>query len=260
MKSRTMFLRALLSCLCAVILLTAYPANSVDIGKCSMVADGRAEIITFGAQLTDGRRVTLKGILAGPEGAGPFPAILVLPGGGGLYTPYCYRAWIDQFANWGYVTLIVASSTAQDADGNRLFQYSFIDQANHARGAASVLATVPNVDHTRIGVWGFSLGALTAIELASSGQEAISRFRAVIAAAPHCPASGFTPHTPLLVLIGAEDAEVSVSACVDFAAQLNHTNGFEFVLMQGAKHVFWENAAAAVSSAQRMQAFLTKHL
>jgi dienelactone hydrolase len=245
--------------LCAAIFFAAYSANAVDIKKCSMVADGSAEIITFGAQQDNGKRATLKGILAGPAGAGPFPVIVILPGGQGLYTPYCYGAWVDKFKSWGYATLIVASSTAHDGGGNRLPQYSFVDQANHALGAASALAKMPKVDLTRIGVWGFSLGGLTAIELATRPWKGSNRFRVIIAASPHCPATVLTPHTPLFVLIGAEDATAPLSACIDFAAQLERAKGFEFLLMPGARHFFWMNAAAADLSAQRIQAFLTKH-
>jgi hypothetical protein len=61
-------------------------------------------------------------------------------------------------------------------------------------------------------------------------------------------------------LIGAEDAILSVSSCVEFADRLNQAEGFEFVLLKGAKHMSWTNAAAWDSSAQRMQAFLAKHL
>ena len=255
-----MLVRTLISSLSAVALLAVVPAKSADINQCSMVADGRANIIAFDTQLPDGRPVTLKGILAGPSGEGPFPAVVMLPGGGSLYTPYCFAFWVKRFASWGYVTVTVASSTAHDAGGNRLYEYSFLDQAMHALGAASFLATMSNVERTRIGVWGFSSGGLTAIELASSAQEGGSAFKAVVAAAPHCPSSAVTPHTPLLVLIGADDGIVAVDACVDYATQIQHANAFEFLMMKDAKHVFWTDGPAAVLSAETMRAFFGKHL
>ena len=238
MKPRVRWYQALLPCLGMVILFYAYPAYAVDITKCSMVAEGPAQIISFGAEQNDGRPVTLQGILTLPSGPGPYPAIVMLSGGGGLSTPYCYRFWVDRFASWGYAILIVAGTTAHDVAGKNLLDYSFLDQANYAHGALSALATISKVDVTRIAVWGFSRGAIAAIEVASGRRQDVRKFRAVIAAAPVCPATEIRPHTPLLVMIGNEDAIHSASSCVAYASKLKEAKGFEFQLLPGAKHVF----------------------
>ena len=101
----------------ALILAVLRPAHAVDISMCDMVAKGRSTIVPLAAKLDDGRKVTLNGILTKPSGAGPFPVVLMLPGGGGLYTPYCNAAVVDRFTSWGYATLIIASTTAPSGMG-----------------------------------------------------------------------------------------------------------------------------------------------
>lgn len=259
--------RFLLPCAWAVTVLAAIPAHAVDINQCSMVADDRAEVIGFGGQMADGTDVELKGILASPDGSGPFPAVVMLPGGGGLYIPYCYGAVVEQFVSWGFVTLIVASTTARDRDGNQLSQYSFVDQARHAYAGASAVANVPRVDATRIGLWGHSRGGSGVIDAVSSAKlKPSTAFRAAVAAAPHCPAKAIALTVPLLVLIGAEDTDVSVDACIDFAAHMENISGFDFLLMPDAHHVYWAkgtrgfNEAAATMAANHLKTFLVKHI
>lgn len=244
----------------AICLLIWRPVVAADITLCEMVANGRAEVIDIPTTLDDGRNISLKGILTRPPGAGPYPAVIMLHGGGSLYTPYCHGALAEQFAAWGYVALIIAGSTGTDASGKRLFEYSFIDQANHARGGAKALAAMPKIDHTKLAVWGHSRGGLTAIELSTNPRDRDGPFRAIITAAPHCPAKVADQHTPLLLIIGANDLTVSVGACEDFAANSIEQEGFEFLLLPGARHIYWLEPDAAKASAERMEAFLKKHL
>lgn len=262
-----MLLRASKSILCAGLLFVANLVHAVDVSQCSMVADGRAEIIHFDARMADGRKVELDGLLAGPGGAGPFPAIVMLPGGGGLFTPYCYRAVVEAFVNWGFVTLIVASTTAHDDDGNHVSRYSFADQASHSYGAISAVETIPEVDRSRIGIWGHSLGGLSVIHAVSSITEKPGMlFQAAVAIAPLCPAQPASPTVPMLVMIGEKDNEVSVDACVDFAARLDGIGGLEFLLIPEAGHLYWApgapgyNEASAMLSEKRLKTFLAKHL
>lgn len=252
--------------LCAA-LLVAGPARAVDINLCSIVADGRAEIVSFSARMADGTAVTLDGILAGPAGAGPFPAIVMLPGGHGLRTPYCYRSVVERLVGWGYVALIVAGTTARDSDGRQISEYSFADLARYAHGAAAAAAKLPPVDPPRIGLWGHSHGGLSAIEAVSHGGETPGAgFRAAVAAAPVCPARAVPITTPLLLVIGDRDADVPVSSCVDFAAALEGVDGFEFQLLSGAGHLYWisripgYDQAAAMLAEARLKSFLARHL
>ncbi len=256
--------RLLTPSLYAVALLVASSAYAVDVNQCWMVAEGRAEVISFDAETADGRQVTLNGLLSSPDGTGPFPAIVMAGGGGGLYTPYCYGAVVEQFVNWGFVTLIVAPTTARDGSGNQLFQYSFVDLGNYAHGAASALTIVPQVDATRIGLWGHSRGGHAVIDVVSSAGGKQSTFRAAVAASPECLAKA-PPTIPLLVLIGTEDTAVPVDWCIDYAAQLEDVSAFEFLLIPNADHFYWMpgwpeyNETAAKLAERRLKTFLTKH-
>ena len=186
--------------------------------------------------------------------------VLILPGGGGLRTPYCYAAVVGQFASWGYATLIIASTTAQDGAGKPLFEYSFVDQGNHARGARNVLAEIGNIDVERVAVWGFSRGGMAALTMAASPTARADGFKAIIAAAPNCPSKVVEPYVPVLVVIGSKDESVSVEICKEFAARLEESSEFDFLLLPGANHVFWQNPSAAELSANRMKSFLSDKL
>ena len=255
-----MYLRLMLTLTIAVSYLAWRPAVAADISQCEMVANGRAEVIDIPTSLDDSRAISLKGILLKPSGVGPFPVVIMLPGGGSLYTPNCHGALAKQFAGWGYASLITASSTATDASGTRLFEYSFTDQANHARGAARALVGMSDMDHTRLAVWGHSRGGLTAIELATSSRNRDGPFQAIVTAAPHCPAKVVDQHTPLLLIMGTKDVAVSFGACEDFAAMSNTQAGFEYLPLTGARHFFWLEPKAAKLSAERVRAFLERHL
>ena len=252
--------------LCVALLVTN-PAQAVDVNQCSMVADGFAEIVTFDARMADGTTVTLNGILAGPADPGPLPAVVLLSGGGGPVTPYCYRLVVKKLVDWGYVTLLVAGTTAWDRDGNRVLEYSFADMAQYASDAAAAAANLPQVDPARVGLWGHSHGGLSVIEAVSISRGApATTFRVAIAAAPICPARALPIATPLLVIIGDQDKEVSPDACVDFAASHEDTIGFEFLLLSDADHLFWNpyvpgySETAAVLAERRLQTFLARHL
>ena len=236
------------------------PADAADISKCKQVASGRASVVDIPTTLDDGQSVSLKGLFTTPTGPGPFPAVVMLHGDGSLYTPYCHAALAEQFASWGYATLIIASSTAINDRQVRQYEYSFRDQANHARGAARLLSTMTRIDNRRLAVWGHSRGGLTAIELSVNPRDREGHFKAIISAAPHCPSRVISQHTPLLLIVGTHDAKISFAACKDFAASSNRHTGFEYLFLTGANHVFWLQADAARTSAQRMRAFLAKHL
>ena len=91
--------KCLICCIWLTTLLITFPAYAVDISQCWMVAEDRAEIITFEALRNDGTNVTLSGLMAHPEGTGPFPAIVMVHGSNGLFTPlllWCYCRKIRQ--------------------------------------------------------------------------------------------------------------------------------------------------------------------
>jgi dipeptidyl aminopeptidase/acylaminoacyl peptidase len=168
--------------------LAAGPAPAdvvIEIDKCRQVAEGRAEIVDFEGKTARGQRVTLKGLLSKPDGPGPFRGLVILPGARGLVVPLCYASRVPGFVDRGFVTLMVAPRTARQQDGTRRYQYNFTDLASYGYGAAAALAARPDVDASRIGVWGHSNGGSAAIDVATWPAGPADTFRAVVAAAPN---------------------------------------------------------------------------
>jgi len=256
--------RALNVALCTAVLAAASPAAAVDIRQCAMVAEGRAEIVNFEAERADGSRVRLDGLLSTPDGAGPFPVVVMQPGSAGLVVPYCYGAVVAQLTDWGLATLVVAPTTARDGSGAPMPQYSFADLARYGHGAAAALSALPQIDPARIGLWGHSRGGHAVLEAVTRGDGPPGMFRAAVAVAPECLAKGL-PSIPLLLVIGTADRVVSVDWCKDYAASVSDAAGFEFLLLADAGHAYWAPAApdydeaAAMLAAARLMAFLRQH-
>lgn len=171
-----------------------------------------------------------------PEGAGPFPALVLAHQCGGLNTPHWQNASMLQWARdavaRGYVALLIdslgprgASSVCFGPQNNVTFAAGVKD----ALQAAEHLRRFDFVDKGRIALAGYSWGAMVAL-LASSrhwgGTLARGgRFAAAAAFYPGC----FTIRprnapeyeiarqdidTPLLVLMGADDTETPPADCV----------------------------------------------
>jgi dienelactone hydrolase len=247
--------------------LVAGPAPAdvvIEIDKCRQVAEGRAEIIDFEGKTARGQEVTLKGLLSKPDGPGPFRGLVILPGARGLVVPLCYASIVPGFLDRGFVTLMVAPRTARQQDGTRRYQYNFTDLASYGYAAAAALAARPDVDASRIGVWGHSNGGTAAIDVATWPAGPADTFRAVVAAAPTCPSQGKPPAIPLLVMISDKDPWTSADWCTDYAAKLVGVGTFEFQLLLGADHAYWAapgyEAPAAKLAEERLTAFFAKYL
>ena len=260
-----MCLRLLALGMCMVALLAPSLAHAVNVEQCTMVANGSASVIRFDAQTSDGRRVSLNGVLYGPLNKRKSPALVVLPGSQGLVVPYCYGAIARQFADLGIVSLIVAPTTARDQKGSRFLDYSFSDLARYADGAAGALAGSDQVDGNRIGLWGHSRGGLAVIEAITAGTPGKFSFVAAVAIAPICPARAKQPRVPILLMIGEKDTDVSVNSCVRFAEMQSNVSTFDFQLLPKAGHSYWAPgtrdyvAASAELATTRLKKFLAKH-
>ncbi len=260
-----MLMRLLAVGMSVFVLLIPRIAHAVKIEQCTLVANGSANVIRFSAQASDGRRVTLNGILFGQVKRRRSPAVVMLPGSQGLIVPYCYGAIARQFSDLGIVTSVVAPTTARDQNGSPYSNYSFSDLARYAYGAAEALAGLDHVDGKRIGLWGHSRGGLAAIASVSTGTPIKFPFVAAIAIAPICPAKAEQPRIPMLLMIGEKDNQVSVKACVKFAEDQSNFSTFDFQLLPKAGHSFWAPgtpgyfAASAKLATARLRHFLTKH-
>jgi dienelactone hydrolase len=179
-----------------------------------------------------------------PEGAGPFPALVLMHQCGGLRN--AARGWQNlSVLEWersavarGYVVAVVDSLGPRNVDTVCLGPRNGV---NFARGARDALlagkhvAALPYVDPQRVAVMGFSWGAMVSV-VASSSEWAGAlgegfRFRAAVAMYPGCftirpqnaPAYEIVQpdiDRPLLMLMGGLDTETPASDCASRLAPL----------------------------------------
>ena len=235
--------------------------------------------------------VTLTSWLAKPDGDGPFPAVVLLHGCGGLERNTSHQTvWrgLSRHAAFlndnGYVTLIVDSFGSRGIrDGCFGRNYNWVlDQ--DAAFALDHLSTLPFVNSRRIGFVGLSLSGGTALRLAQpysvdrrleSGR---STYAALVAYYPYCQAY-YSFSRPILILIGAYDDHVPAPRCRDLAS--SNADYVELKVYPDTHHSFdlpivgkgcvpgadgvchgtvMANSSAREDSQARMVVFFGKHL
>src|SRR6516162_9956662 len=213
-------------------------------------ATGRAgELIEF-PNLPKQTPAHLRGYLARPDTglsailgsrsnrAGPYPAVVVLHGCGGISSHSAKIA--DQLGSWEYVALTVDSlgprGIASGCGGRSL------DQAFDAYAALSYLSQLDFVDPARVAVLGQSMGGAAALYAADRdlvAQYFKDRFRAAIAYYPGCGIPAALMTAPTLVLIGEADDWNSAERCREMVKHAR-TDGaaISLIVYPGARHAF----------------------
>jgi len=169
-----------------------------------------------------------------PEGAGPFPALVLhhqCAGLGGRVGNLSMLTWAKEAVAQGYVALIIDSLEPRGVDTVCMGPkagVNFSRGAKDALQAAAHLRTLPFVDGKRVALAGYSWGAMVGL-LASSPSAVPSvstpRFAAIVSFYPGCfnlrtpsgaPFELVRPDldTPLLVLMGAQDTETPADECM----------------------------------------------
>jgi dienelactone hydrolase len=254
-------------------------------------ATGRAGDLVEFPNLADHAPSKLLGYLARPDAglsgmlgshssyAGPYPAVVVLHGCGGISSHSARIA--DRLGSWGYVALTVDSLGPRGIVGQcggGLFE----DQAIDAYAALRYLSQLDFVDPARVAVLGQSMGGaavLYAVDRALVAQYFGRRFRAAIAYYPGhgCgfPAASMT--APTLILIGEADDWTPAEPCREMVARAQqHGSAITLAVYPGAYHAFdvaefkpgirslghWceYNEPAARDAEQKVRAFLAAHL
>jgi len=174
-----------------------------------------------------------------PNGAGPFPAIVIVHDCSGLSTTSSGAPgrWARELVGRGYVAVIPDSFTTRgfpngvctDARPGR----NDVSPAHRTRDAYAALAharSLPYVAGTRVGLMGGSHGGSTTLasmlapdaDAAPLAQEKRTGFAAAVALYPSCApgprtwrsASGvYRPVAPLLILIGEKDDWTPAAPC-----------------------------------------------
>lgn len=197
------------------------------------------------------RQVALDGYLIKPAGTGPFPAIVLLHGCGGLSLSFrrapAASRWVDHLVSWGYAVLAFDSFAARDIHPDCTQDVDFYRVAD-AFGALAFLKQRHDIDGARVSVLGFSSGAiaaLSAVELRDHEPFELPsdlQFNSSIAFSPACVTEGVVT-APALVLVGELDDWSPVARCRFMVADSEGKGApIKLVVYPGAAHDFGDAA------------------
>jgi carboxymethylenebutenolidase len=273
-----------------------------------------AGMLSLGAQCQPGRgaetvhfrsgdgQTDLIGYLFRPVGPGPYAVVVMLHGRGGPYSSLAHgiynagtlskrhKFWGDFWASKGYVALLV------DSFGPRGYwqgftKHSYEDRPSEvseqttrpldAYGALAYLRARSDVVRDRIGLQGWSNGAMTVLATMSSRAPGISNpspvnaFRAGLAFYPGCGMEAiqgaYVPYAPIQMFVGTADEEVSPKRCMAWEKRVSSAGGsIDLTAYDGAERDFDDpsaskqrnesNAAATRDAVRRSEGFFERHL
>ena len=238
-----------------------------------------SEPVTFRSSETValGQPLSLAGTLYKPEGAGPFPAAVLLHGCGGMTARQ--KTWGRDLASWGYAAILVDSfgprgikSVCQDSSLNRAYATRRVLDAYDAK---AYLSGLPFVDRSRIAVLGWSHGGGVVLNAVRAKKD--DPFQAAVSFYPYCDTLLTDLNAPLLILIGELDTWSPAGHCKEKIPAEKAKHEIEIKIYPGAYHGFdgkvdttvmgsrgvhrlLYDPAAAEDSKVRVREFLGKHL
>lgn len=211
----------------------------------------RAETLSVPLEY-QGRTIALAGSFERPDGAGPFPAVMLLHGCGGnnAYALGRSETWAGLLHREGYATFIFDSFTARGFSNvcNNAGMVSAEERARDVYAAAYVLAGRPDVRPDRIAAIGFSHGGWAVLDAAAAARPLLEPYRQRLAERGRIAAFvGFYPScrrtehdsfvAPLLILVGDQDGLSAHAVCERLAAA-PHPAEVRLKVYPGASHDF----------------------
>ncbi len=251
---------------------------------------------------SEDHQTKLVGYLFEPSSPGPHAAVVMLHGRAGPYSSLAkgvytaatlskrHKEWGEFWSERGYIALLV------DSFGPRGFPGGFPAGSYENRPAAVSEQTVRPLDAygalrylrarrdiiaDRIGVQGWSNGGMTVLVTMSDHAPGIEQptpetgFRAALAEYPGCGMDAvkgpYHSYAPLLMMIAAEDEEVSPKRCEEFAKRARGAGSkLEAIVYPGAEHNFDDpgkkkqsnpaNRSATEDTMRRAEKFFGEHL
>jgi alpha/beta superfamily hydrolase len=182
-------------------------------------------------------RLVLEGILAIPEGAGPFPAVIVChphPLYGGSMDNNVVNSLSETLTQASLASLKfnfrgVGGSQGEFGQG--------IGEQEDVEAAISFISTVKEVDSKRIGLAGYSAGAGFAFPVGFNDD----RIKALVAVSPPLPMFDFdflkNCPKPKLLISGSRDDLIPINQFLEFCRNLPEPKECEGI--EGADHFWW---------------------
>ncbi|MBS4045662.1 MAG: dienelactone hydrolase family protein [Alphaproteobacteria bacterium] len=175
-----------------------------------------------------------------PEGAGPFPTVILLHGcnGPGAHMQW----WADKITSWGYAAAVVDSFGPRGQgdlcqDTHRVGPYKRVFDVF---GTVEFLKTQPFVKADSIGLIGFSHGGWTIMKTVQRGfNPSKYNIKAAVAFYPYCtPGRDDDVALPLMVLMGDSDDWTPPANCQKLQTSLKTPTLVDMVFLKGAYHAF----------------------
>jgi dienelactone hydrolase len=192
--------------------------------------------------------IALTGDLTLPAGPGPFPAVVLMHGCGGVGN--ADRGWVDPLVRAGYATFVVDSFTGRGLNEVCRNARALISTQRipDAYGALRILATHPRLDARRMALMGFSHGG--GVTVGAATRWAHDRYAAGAGAAfraffPFYPACNnvyperLRVSAPLRIHIGELDDWTPAAPCRELVQALRAAGqDAEITVYSGAHHSF----------------------
>ena len=188
----------------------------------------------------------IAGDLRFPPGDGPFPAVVMLHGCGGVRSN-AYR-WARHLEAHGYATLVLDSFGPRRVSEicTDFRRVSVARRIADARAALGLLMRHPSISPDRVAVMGFSNGAVVALDTAETLRStgATERFSAVVALYPECRKRAPFYDVPVQILIGDQDDWTLAGSCRQLAVEASSVGrAIELTIYPGAAHAFDDGTA-----------------
>ena len=190
-----------------------FAALLLSLGASRARADGHGVAVTSPAP------ATLTAELYTPRGTGPFPAVILLHGCGGVGPNV--KEWAVWLRHEGYAAFVLDSFGGRGL--KRLCagsaELTGLMRAPDVFAAAAYLKRLPQIDGGRIAAIGYSHGGWTLLTAASTeARYPEASIRAFILFYPSCCGWKKLPgKTPILMLLGAKDHWTPAAPCEELA-------------------------------------------
>ncbi|MDP2601069.1 MAG: dienelactone hydrolase family protein [Deltaproteobacteria bacterium] len=166
-----------------------------------------------------------------PDGPGPFPALMLVPGSPGIVGNRSQQA--EQLKEQSYVVVFVDYLSARGVPTGSGDQVPRQDIVKDIQATQSYLRGLSFVDPSRIGAVGWSRGAASLLQALAEAHEKQPPFKAAAVFYPSC--RGIQPwaaKVPILMLLGADDDAAPPEHCQELAKKLpnDFTLKFTFTL------------------------------